>query len=52
MERMAEVVPDSDDQTLQLFITPFSWDEGAVINQIKLIMTQINLSTASQIVVF
>jgi SRSO17 transposase len=34
MERMAEVVPDSDDQSLQHFLTHSPWDEGAVIDQI------------------
>jgi SRSO17 transposase len=34
MERMAEVVPDSDDQSLQHFLTHSTWDEGAVIDQI------------------
>lgn len=31
---MAEVVPDSDDQSLQHFLTHSTWDEGAVIDQI------------------
>ncbi len=31
---MAEVVPDSDDQSLQHFLTHSNWDEGAVIDQI------------------
>jgi SRSO17 transposase len=34
MERMAEVVPDSDDQSLQHFLTHSSWDENAVVDQI------------------
>jgi len=34
MERMAEVVPNSDDQSLQHFLTHSNWDEGAVIDQI------------------
>ena len=31
---MAEVVPDSDDQSLQHFLTHSSWDENAVVDQI------------------
>jgi SRSO17 transposase len=34
MERMAEVVPDCDDQSLQHFLTHSSWDENAVVDQI------------------
>ena len=31
---MAEVVPDSDDQSLQHFLTHSGWDENAVVDQI------------------
>jgi SRSO17 transposase len=34
MERMAEVVPDSDDQSLQHFLTNSTWDECAVTDQV------------------
>jgi len=34
MERMAGVVPDCDDQSLQHFPTHSIWDGGAVIDQI------------------
>lgn len=34
MERMAEVVPGSDDQVLQNFLTHSSWDYRAVMDQI------------------
>jgi SRSO17 transposase len=34
MERMAEVVPDSDDQSLQHFLTNSTWDESAVIDHV------------------
>jgi SRSO17 transposase len=34
MERMAEVVPNSDDQSLQHFLTNSPWDEGPVIDQV------------------
>ena len=34
MERMAEVVPDSDDQSLQHFLTSSPWDEGPVIDHV------------------
>jgi SRSO17 transposase len=34
MERMAEVVPNSDDQSLQHFLTHSTWDEDAVVDQI------------------
>jgi SRSO17 transposase len=33
MERMAEVVPDSDDQSLQHFLTHSGWDENDVVDQ-------------------
>ena len=36
MERMAEVVPDSDEQALQHFISNSSWDERAVLDQVAL----------------
>jgi SRSO17 transposase len=34
MERMAEAVPDSDDQVLQNFLTHSSWDHRAVMDQV------------------
>lgn len=34
MERMAEAVPDSDDQVLQNFLTHSSWDHRAVMNRV------------------
>ena len=34
MERMAEAVPDSDDQVLQHFLTNSSWDDQLVIDQL------------------
>jgi SRSO17 transposase len=34
MERMAEVVPDSDDQSLQHFLSNSKWDEELVINKV------------------
>jgi SRSO17 transposase len=34
MERMAEVVPDSDEQVLQHFLTNSPWDTRAVLNQV------------------
>ena len=34
MERMTEKVPDSDEQTLQHFISNSPWDEQAVIDQV------------------
>lgn len=34
MERMAEVVPDSDDQVLQNFLTHSSWDYRGVMDQV------------------
>ena len=36
MERMAEVVPDSDDQVLQHFLSNSSWDERGVMDQVAL----------------
>lgn len=36
MERMAEVVPDTDEQVLQNFLTHSSWDERAVMDQVAL----------------
>lgn len=34
MERMAEVVPDSDEQVLQHFLTNSPWDTRAALNQV------------------
>jgi SRSO17 transposase len=34
MERMAEAVPDSDDQVLQNFLTHSSWDHRAVMDRV------------------
>src|SRR3954462_4820035 len=34
MERMAEAVPDSDDQVLQNFLTHSSWDHRSVMNRV------------------
>ena len=34
MERMAEAVPNSDDQSLQHFLTNSPWDENLVIDQV------------------
>ena len=34
MERMAEEVPDSDDQVLQNFLTHSSWDHRAVMDRV------------------
>lgn len=34
MERMAEAVPDSDDQVLQNFLTHSSWDHRVVMDQV------------------
>ncbi|MBF0425991.1 MAG: IS701 family transposase, partial [Magnetococcales bacterium] len=36
MERMAEVVPESDDQALQHFLSNSPWNERAVLDQIAL----------------
>jgi SRSO17 transposase len=36
MERMAEVVPDSDEQALQHFLSNSNWDERAVLDQVAL----------------
>jgi SRSO17 transposase len=36
MERMAEVVPESDDQVLQHFLSNSNWDERAVLDQVAL----------------
>lgn len=36
MERMAEVVPESNDQTLQHFLSNSSWDERKVLDQLAL----------------
>jgi len=34
MERMAEAVPDSNDQALQHFLTNSPWDEQLVVEQV------------------
>jgi SRSO17 transposase len=34
MERMAEAVPDSDDQSFQHFISNSPWDDSALLNQL------------------
>jgi len=36
MERMAEVVPESDEQVLQHFLSNSSWDERGVLDQVAL----------------
>ncbi len=36
MERMAEVVPESDEQVLQHFLTNYDWDERGVLDQVAL----------------
>ena len=36
MERMAEVVPESDEQALQHFLSNSNWDERAVLDQVAL----------------
>jgi SRSO17 transposase len=36
MERMAEVVPESDDQMLQHVLSNSTWDERAVLDQVAL----------------
>ncbi len=36
MERMAEVVPESDEQVLQHFLTNSDWDERGVLDQVAL----------------
>ncbi len=36
MERMAEVVPESDDQALQHFLTNSPWNEREVLDQVAL----------------
>ncbi len=36
MERMTEVVPDSDEQVLQHFLSHSSWDERGVLDQVAL----------------
>ena len=34
MERMAERIPDSDDQSLQHFLSNSPWDERPVVDQV------------------
>ena len=34
MEHMAEIVPDTDSQSLQHFISQSDWDEREVLNQV------------------
>jgi SRSO17 transposase len=34
MEHMAEIVPDTDSQSLQHFISESDWDEREVLNQV------------------
>ena len=36
MERMAEVVPESDEQVLQHFLSNSAWDERGVLDQVAL----------------
>ena len=36
MERMAEVVPRSDEQALQHFLSNSTWDERGVLDQVAL----------------
>jgi SRSO17 transposase len=36
MERMAEVIPDSDEQVLQHFLSNSNWDEREVLDQVAL----------------
>ncbi len=36
MERMAEIVPESDEQVLQHFLTNSDWDERGVLDQVAL----------------
>jgi len=36
MERMAEAVPDSDDQVFQHFLTNSPWDDQAVVDQLAI----------------
>jgi len=40
MERMAEVVPESDEQALQHFLSSSNWDERAVLDQVALEVDQ------------
>ncbi len=40
MERMAEVVPESDEQALQHFLSNSNWDERAVLDQVALEVDQ------------
>jgi SRSO17 transposase len=36
MERMAEVVPESDEQVLQHFLSNSNWDDRGVLDQVAL----------------
>ena len=40
MERMAEVVPESDEQSLQHFLSNSNWDERAVLDQVAMEVDQ------------
>lgn len=41
MERMAEVVPESDEQALQHFLSNSNWEERAVLDQVALEVDQL-----------
>jgi SRSO17 transposase len=41
MERMAEVIPDSDEQALQHFLSNSNWDERKVLDQVALEANQL-----------
>jgi SRSO17 transposase len=40
MERMAEVVPESDEQSLQHFLSNSNWDDRAVLDQVAMEVDQ------------
>ena len=42
MERMAEVVPDSDEQVLQHFLTNSPWSYRSVMDQVALVTNNIS----------